>query len=599
MKQFLITLAGVLVGLILFLVIAPIVIIGQITTAVRDMGDQGPTKDAVVLTLDLRSDVTDQPNPSPFAAFGGGGVNTLDIVRKLDAAAKDKRVKGIYIRAASGGMAPASAEEIRDAIATFRKSGKFAIAHIQNEGPRQSIAGFATVAGVDELWLQAAGEFMPMGLVAEETFLADTLANFKLVAQFETREEYKTAANTLTQRGFTPADRESTEGLLGSIYDTFVKTIAADRKMTPEQAKAIIESTPFTADDAVAKKFIDKLGRPEEAEEAALARAGGEKAAEFMDLSRYAAKSESGGSGPAIAIVSGEGAIVTDGGGDDSPFSSEAAMVGDQVAKNILDAANDPDVKAIVFRVSSPGGSVVASDQIWHAVETAQKKGKKVVVSMGAYAASGGYYVSAGADDIVAWPSTITGSIGVVGGKIVIGGASQFYLKTRTETIQFGSPLANMWTADRGFNPAERAAIATYIQRAYDGFLERVKDGRGFASIEETRAVAKGRVWTGAQALDLKLVNRFGGLNVAIARARELAGIKADADVRIVNYPERKSPFEALQSIFGASENTVRTMALLSAVMNDQQVNALLREVADHRRTSAGVRAEENLPTVR
>lgn len=597
MKQFLITVAGVLVGLILFLIIAPMVIIGQISGAMREASAGAePQKSAVVLSLDLRDGISDQPDPSPFAAFGGGGLNVIDVVRKLDHASKDAKVKGVYIRTASSGMAPAAAEEIRDALGAFQKAGKFVVAHIQNEGPRQSLASFATVAGADELWLQAAGDFLPVGLVAEETFLADTLANFKLVAEFETREEFKTAANTLTQRGFTPADRESTQSLLSGIYDGLVAIIAADRGFDVAATKAMIEASPFTAEDAVARKLIDQLGRPEDAATSALNRAGGEKSAELFPIAQYRLP-PAGGSGPAIAVIMGEGPIMTSNGGGEGPFNDETMMIGDDIAAAINEAASDEDVKAIVFRVSSPGGSVLASDQIWHAVEQAQAAGKKVVVSMGAFAASGGYYVSAGADDIVAWPTTITGSIGVVAGKVVLGGAAREYLKARTETIQLGSPLANMWTADRGFTNAERAALSTYIDRAYDGFLQKVKDGRGFATIEETRALAKGRVWTGQQALERRLVNRTGGLMTAIARAKELAGMKPDEAVRL-RFPEQRSPFEALQSIFGASSDTVRAMALLSAVANDEQVNTMLREAANRQRRT-GVRSEENLPTVR
>lgn len=597
MKQFLITVAGVLVGLILFLIIAPMVIIGQISGAMRDAtAGAAPQKDAVVLTIDMRGGMADQPDPSPFAAFGGGELNTVDLVRKLDAAAKDDKVKGVYIRAATSGLAPATAEEFRDALANFRKAGKFAIAHIQNEGPRQSIAGFAAVAGVDELWLQEASEFMPMGVVIEETFLADTLANFKLLAQFETREEYKTAANTLTERGFTAADREATEVLYGGLYTALVNAIAADRKIEPAQMKAWVEATPFTAQDALARKLIDKLGRPEDAEEAALARAGGAKAAELFAIEEYRLP-PSTGSGPAIALINGEGPIVTGGGDEGSPFGGDRMMMGDDLARAILDAANNEDVKAIVFRVSSGGGSAIASDQIGAAVEQAQKKGKKVVVSMGQVAASGGYWVSAGADEIIALPSTITGSIGVVGGKIVIGEATRSYLKTRTETIQFGSPAANMYTSDRVFTNEERALISQYIQRIYDSFLTLVKDGRGFATLEEVRAIAKGRVWTGQQAVERKLVNRTGGLMTAIARAKELAGIPEADAVRIITYPEVQSPLEAFRSLFGASSESARAMALLSAALSDEQVEAVLREVA-HRRRMTGVRAEADLPSV-
>jgi len=587
LKQFLITVAGVLVGLILFIVVVPMVLISSIASKASSAHEQSMPK-AIVLGLDLRESVTDGPSTSPF--HFGGGVSVTDIVEKLDAASRDDKVKGVYIRAATSGIAPAHAEEIRDAIAKFRATGKFAIAHIQNDGVRSSIFGYVATAGVDELWLQDASEMMPMGITAEETFFADTLKRFRMKAEFETREEYKTFADQYTQSGFTPANRESTTSLLTSLYDRGIVAIAESRKergLTPELVRAAIEATPYSGEDALAKKLVDKLGRPEDASLAAIERGGGVGTADIVEFKKYQVKPAAG---PVIALVGGEGAIVT-GVDEGSPFNSDSVMNGDAIAEAILDAANDDDVKAIVFRVSSPGGSVVASDQIWHAVETAQKRGKKVVVSMGAYAASGGYYVSAGADEIVAWPTTITGSIGVVGGKIVIGDAMRHYLSTRTETIQVGSPVANAFTADRGFNQAERAAFSGFIDRAYADFVNLVAEGRGMTP-EQARAVAKGRVWTGAQAHDLKLVNTFGGLSVAIERAKALADIKADTQVQLRHFPQEKSPFEAIQELFGVSAQGARAAAVLGSVMGDERVAGALREAMSDRR---GVRAESSL----
>lgn len=210
---------------------------------------------------------------------------------------------------------------------------------------------------------------------------------------------------------------------------------------------------------------------------------------------------------------------------------------------------------------------------------------------MGAYAASGGYYVSAGADEIVAWPTTITGSIGVVGGKIVIGDAMRHYLSTRTETIQVGSPVANFFTSDRPFNQAERAAFAGFIDRAYADFVGLVAKGRGMTP-EQARAIAKGRVWTGAQAQELKLVNTFGGLDVAIQSAKALAEIKADERVTLKRFPQEKSPFEAIQELFGVSAQSAQALAVLGGVMGDERVTRALRDAADDRR---GVRAETSV----
>jgi protease-4 len=416
-----------------------------------------------------------------------------------------------------------------------------------------------------------------MGITAEETFFADTLKRFRVTAQFQTREEYKTAADNLTRAGFTPANRESTTSLLTGIYDRFVTAIAESRKaqgLTPELVRAAIEATPYSGEEALSRKLVDKLGRPEDAELAAIERAGGDDTAGIVELDDYTPKPASG---PVIALVTGEGAIVS-GPVEHSPFGDEQAMNGDVIAEALLDAANDKDVKAIVFRVSSPGGSVVGSDQIWHAVETAQKRGKKVVVSMGAYAASGGYYVSAGADEIVAWPTTITGSIGVVGGKIVLGPAMEHYLSAHTETVQVGSPTANFFTSSRAFTNAENAAFGAFIDRAYTDFIGLVAEGRGLTPAQ-VREVAKGRVWTGAQAQERKLVNSLGGLNVAIDRAKALAGIKSETAVQLRVFPEQQSPFEALEELFGVSAQNARAAAVLAGVLGDERVSGALREV--------------------
>jgi len=584
LKQFLITVAGVLVGLILFVIVVPMVIISSLGHAASQRSTEAMPK-AIVLGIDLREDITDVPSTSPF--HFGGSTSVVELVRTLEAAAKDSKVKGIYVRANTGGMAPAHAEEIRDAFAKFRAADKWIVASIQNDGIRTSIAGYATIAGANEIWLQDASEFMPMGITAEETFFADTLKRFHMSAQFQTREEYKSAADNVTQSGFTAANRESTTSLLTSIYDRLIIAIAESRKeqgLTPALVRQAIEATPFSGEEALRLKMVDKLGRPEDAELAALERAGGIDTAGIVEFAKYTPKAPSG---PTIALVTGEGAIVS-GSSEDGLFGDEQVMNGDVIAEALLDAANDKDVKAIVFRVSSPGGSVVASDQIWHAVETAQAKGKKVVVSMGAYAASGGYYVSAGADEIVAWPTTITGSIGVVGGKIVIGDAMSHYLSARTETVEVGSPVANFFTSSRPFTNAESAAFAGFIDRAYADFINLVAEGRGMTP-EQAREVARGRVWTGEQALSRKLVNTMGGLDVAIERAKALAGIKADQSVTLKVFPEQQNPFEAIQELFGVSASNARAAATLAAVMGDERVAGTLREVMDDRR---GLRSE-------
>jgi protease IV len=580
LKQFLITVAGVLVGLVLFVFVAPIVLIGMLVSAAGD-GPAQPSQ--MVLALDLREPMTDQRGQNPFSALGGQQA-LLDILGKIDAASHDDRVKGIYVRAATDGMAPAQAQEIRSALQAFRESGKFVVAHLQNDGVRMSMPGYLAVADADEVWLQGASEFMPMGLSAEVTFFANTLQRYHMQAQFETREEYKTAAHTLTQAGFTPAHREELSSLMTSLYDLMLANIATDRELTVQQARAAIEATPFTAQRAVELHLVDQLGRPEDAERAALAKTEGDDD-EIVEIADYRAPTHSGG--PVIAVVQGEGAIVS---GPESHdiFSDEAMMNSDLISRALLDASEEEDVRAIVFRVSSPGGSVVASDQILAALRTAKERGKHIVISMGEVAASGGYYVAADADEIVAEPTTITGSIGVLGGKLIIGPAMDHYLSTNTERLVVGSPLVTMFSSETPFNPAERAAFAGFIDRAYQDFIGLVADGRGMTA-DQAHALAHGRVWTGQQALERRLVDHLGGFDVAVARARALAGIEEDARVTLRFYPAEQNPFEALEDFFGVSAESAQALVRLNAALNDPRVS---RALAALREEDAGVRAE-------
>ncbi len=579
MKQFLITVGGVLVGLVLFLFIGPILLISMISASVSSQEPRQPSQ--MVLSLDLREPMTDQRPANPFASLNGEQA-LLDVLARIDAARTDNAVKGIYVRASTSGMPTAQAEEIRSALQAFRASGKFVIAHVQNDGVRMSMPGYMAVADADEVWLQSSSEFMPMGLSAEVTFFADTLQRYHMLAQFETREDYKTAAHTLTQRGFTAAHREEMTGLMTGLYDVMLANIAADRGITPAQARTAVETTPYTAQRAVELRLVDKLGRPEEAARAALARAEG---AQMLDFADYRAPRRTGGR--VIAVVQGEGAIVS---GPESRdlFGGETQMNSDAISEALLDAADDDDVAAIVFRVSSPGGSVVASDQILAALREAQRRGKKIVVSMGEVAASGGYYVSAYADEIIAEPSTITGSIGVLGGKLIIGGAMEYYLSAHTDTITVGSPLVEMFSSDHPFTPAERAAFAGFIDRAYADFLGLVSEGRNIPR-DQVRAIAGGRVWTGQQALERHLVDRLGGFQVAVTRARALAGIADDAQVQLRYYPQAKNPFESFGRLFGASAESVEALARINAALQDPR---MARVMAAMNEEDANVRAE-------
>lgn len=585
MKQFLITVGGVLTALVLFMFLVPFILISMIASS----ASSGPPQpNHMVLALDLREEMSDQRSSNPFAAFGDSR-SLLDTIAKIDAARSDDRVEGIFIRANTGGLSASQAEELRAALAAFRESGKFVVSHMQIDGVRTGMPGYTAIADSDEVWLQESSEFMPMGLTAEVTFLADTLQRYHMEAQFEAREDHKTAPNALTQRTFTPAHREQITTLMTSLYNNMLATIAADREIPVDQVRAAVEATPFTAARARELRLIDQIGRPEEAERAALARVENSEIVEWGD---YTPRTRSGGR--VIAVVQGEGPIVS-GPEEHDIFGDESAMNSDRIAEALLDASEDEDVAAIVFRVSSPGGSVVASDQILAALRTAQERGKRVVVSMGDVAASGGYYVSAYADEIVAAPSTITGSIGIFGGKLIIGPAFDHYLSTNTETVTVGSPMVEMFTTERGFNQAERAAFAGFIDRGYATFLGLVAEGREM-NVDQVRAIAGGRVWTGAQAREIGLVDHVGGFQVAVQRARALAGIDEDARVQLRFYPQAENPFEAFGKLFGASGESVEALVRLNAVLSDPRTQ---RAMAALREEDASIRAESEAPHIR
>ncbi|MEO1965111.1 signal peptide peptidase SppA, partial [Hyphomonas sp.] len=278
-------------------------------------------------------------------------------------------------------------------------------------------------------------------------------------------------------------------------------------------------------------------------------------------------------------------AVVTGSSEGSSPFESAPAFASDTVARAILDAGKNDKVKAIVFRVDSPGGSPTASDQIWNAIERVQADGKPVVVSMGSLAASGGYYVSAGADYIVANRSTITGSIGIFGGKFALAGGFN-KLGITFDTISVGGEFADAYGMDR-FTPEQEAEVKASLKRGYDRFVGIVAEGRGM-TYDQVHEVARGHVWSGEDALERGLVDEIGSYTDAIAKAKELAGIDADTTPRLIYYPHRKSGFEALESLFGASAETAESMAAISSLTDDKHVQALLEELATARALSSG-----------
>ncbi|MBX3477602.1 MAG: signal peptide peptidase SppA [Brevundimonas sp.] len=583
MKQFFLTLLGVFAGLILFVIVVPIVLI----MAAAGASSKPATPANAVLELDLRGGLTDQAPSNPFASFGGSGLSVIQVVDTLAQAEKDAHVKVLLVRLPEAGMTPAAADEVRQAIRRFRAAGKPVIAHSQGFQPVGAVvSSYMVGASASELWMQNTASFQATGFSADEVFLGRAFDKYGVRAEFEQRYEYKNAVNIYTQSDFTEPHREAMRAWMTSIYDSALASAAQDRKTTAAALKATIEVGPYTADQALERKLIDRIGQVEEAEAEAKRRAG--RNADIVAFGDYAtARGERAGSGrSAIAIVGGEGAIMTGRGVGADPFGSGSSIRSDDTAEALYDAIKDKDVKAIVFRVSSPGGSPEASEQILAAVRAAKAAGKPVVVSMGAYAASGGYWISSEANEIVAQPSTLTGSIGVFGGKFVLANAlGRFGVDMRGLSI--GGDYADAFSPGQSWTPEQRRAFSASMDRTYDEFVARVSTGRRIPAAR-VREIARGRVWTGAQAKALGLVDHLGGLEEAIGRARALANIPETESVRFKRYPKALSPWEALSQAFGVQSEAARALVMLGAVTRDPTAQAALRQVQADRARGQG-----------
>ncbi len=570
MKTFFLSLLGAFVAILLFFFL----IFGFFALLIGAASSgEAPPKN-VVLTLDLNSEYPDQAPSTGFAALSGQPGFT-DILVRLKAAETDKAVKGIYIRGATLGIGSSRAEELRKALHQFRNSGKFVISHTQGTYGMSGPSAYRSISASDEIWIQPGTDLFMTGVVFETQFLKGLFEKIDVTSEIYPFYEYKNAPNSYNEDSYTEPHREALTALADSIWTASLEEIAEDRDINVQTLRTIVESGPQTADDLINKGLMDKMGYPEEAEEAAKERAG--KGAVLVDIAGYAAP-PAHRKAPLIAIVGGEGAVVTGGGEGGSPFSAPAGFASDTIAAAILEAGRNERVDAIVFRVDSPGGSPTASDQIWRAIERVQAENdKKVVVSMGSLAASGGYYVSAGADHIMANRSTITGSIGIFGGKFAVDGAFN-KIGITFDTVQVGGDFADAYGSDE-FTPEQEAVVRAWLKRGYDRFLTLVGEGRGM-TYDQVHAIARGRVWSGEDGLEKGIVDEIGTFTDAIAKAVELAGIDDTQRPRLTYYPRRKSGFEALEGLFGVSEEAARAAAVIGVLAGDDRLNDVLEELA-------------------
>jgi protease IV len=499
------------------------------------------------LYLNLNDEI---PEQSP----GGDLPNFLEkrpaplrvLVESLDRAAGDPKVTSVVLRVSFlPDVGWGRVQELRDAIVRFRKSGKPAYAHLEFCGNKE----YYLASACTKIYAVPTAIMDVTGLRSETTFFKKTLDKLGVQAQFEGVGKYKNAPNQFTETGFTPPHREQMDALLDSLYGSYVAGLQSGRNKTPEQVQAMIDNGPYDGKQALEAGLVDELVYDDQLRD---------RLKDGMPLApgKYARQSRGFGfdSRPKVALVYAVGDIIP-GESQGGPFGGQFAG-SDTVAAALRHARKDSDIKAIVLRVDSPGGSGTASDVIWREVVLA-KKSKPVIVSMGDLAASGGYYIAMAADAIVAQPTTITGSIGVFGGKFSLSG---LYDKLgMTKEILTRGQHADLFSAYRPWNDEERAKYRSLMVAFYEDFVTRAAEGRK-KSYEDIDALAQGRVWTGSEALSHGLVDRLGGLDVALDLAKERARIGKDAEVNLVVLPERKG---FLETIMERQEDGMEAMTAL------------------------------------
>ncbi len=467
--------------------------------------------------------------------FGRDRPTLADTIETLRRAAADKRVTGIVATLGDDWPGLAAVQELRDAIAAFRASGKFTIAWAPSfeDGPG-GIGNWYLATAFERVWMQPSGEFAVTGFATQVPLLKGGLD--KLGVRFEggQRHEFKAAPNSFTETGLTKPHRDNLQALVDSMLGQVVADTARARGIEPAAVRRLIDAAPLGAAEAVAGKLIDRIGYRDEVLDDVYKRLGDRDTYEFED---YVARALSrSGKGDVIALVAAHGTMHDSEEGD--PFEAGEALTRAPFSRALFDAVGDPDVKAVVVRIDSPGGSVVAADALRRAVERAKGAGKPIIVSMGNVAASGGYLMALSADLVVAQPGSVTGSIGVFGLKPVVAGLLDT-LGVKLEDIAAGTNAA-MGSPARSYTPAQQALVDRQLDRIYADFTARVAAARKLDAGQIDK-VARGRVFTGLDAKKAGLVDELGGLTLAIGFAKARAGIDAGRDVQIRRFPAERS----------------------------------------------------------
>ncbi|HZS83434.1 MAG TPA: signal peptide peptidase SppA [Stellaceae bacterium] len=512
-----------------------------------------PRQPAIAASTILELDLTQPPVEAPprdavSQLFLEERLSLRDVLDALQRAGADPRVKGVIARVGNDQIGTATVQQLRDAVAAFRGKGKFALAFADTFGEfGPGNRSYYLATAFDEIWLQPLGQLGLTGLRAETPFLRGTLDLLGIVPRLDHRSEYKSAMNTLTDTEMKPAQREETEAIVKSVFGQMLRDVAAARRIAEPDLRKIIDGGPYLAAEALKLRLVDHVGYRDEAIAAARARAGG-IAALLRPLPYLDRAGRPNREGPTIALIYGDG-IIARGGSEENPLTGAGVLGSDTVARAFRSALADPTVRAILFRIDSPGGSAVASETIWRETVRARQANIPVIVCMGDVAGSGGYYIAAAANKIVAEPATLTGSIGVVAGKMLTSG---FWSKIGVSwgVVDDGAD-AGFFSTLQDYTPEGQRHFESFLDTVYAGFKERVADGRRLDK-ETVEKVARGRVWTGEDAKALGLVDALGGYETALRLARIAAHLDPEGPITLKQYPpERSAREEILDRLLG------------------------------------------------
>lgn len=534
----------------------------------------------MVLILNFDGGVSELPATASFSdPFGLGPLTLKELVDAMAVAKTDKRVRGIVARLDAGSFDMAHVQELRLAIKDFQTSGKFAYLYSSSLGEMTGGLGrYLLASSFDEIWMQPLGVVSIPGINAEMPFFRASLEKIGVTPEFFQRKEYKNAYESMTNEHMSGPSRASMHELVDDLKVQIVDELSAELKRPPQAIEMLINKGLFTAQEALKERLITKIGYADELSSKILEDLTGDPKSEdipFVDMSQYARnpkevtrdntleKVKPGNSKAKIALIYAVGVIMPTADAAPSPLTAgQGTASAEDIASALFMAADDPDIQAVVLRIDSPGGSPVASEDILRAVEKTQEAGKPVIVSMGAAAASGGYWIASYADRIFVLPGTLTGSIGVVGGKFAL---DEMWNKlgVNWEGVSWGQN-SGIWSFNTPFTPSEAERFNAMLDQVYNAFVARVAKGREM-SPESVEKIAKGHVWTGAKAVEIGLADEIGGLNDALDYT---AGLLAktdrhELDVQILPAPQ--TPFERLMGkISGESVISNNSLKVIS-----------------------------------